>query len=160
MPFNLQRPISALLLVLAVLSGTARSARAQEETPSADSKPDRTVAVAVPDKQVGIDKGNKVHLRLVPAQVAGLWCGEGLLHEARLQLAQHYQEFDGTLMHRQRSRHVEGSIEGNILRTPGGNAGELVLQVQGVHLRILTAGGPLALAQGMGFRRAAGERCS
>ena len=95
-----------------------------------------------------------------PAQVSGLWCGEGLLREVRLELAQHQQDFDGTLMHRQRSRHVEGRIEGNTLRTPGGKAGELVLQVQGGHLRILAAGGPLALAQGMGFRRAAGEHCS
>lgn len=62
-----------------------------------------------------------------PAQVSGLWCGEGLLREVRLELAQHQQQFDGTL---------------------------------GGHLRILTAGGPLALAQGMGFRRAAGEHCS
>jgi len=95
-----------------------------------------------------------------PAQLSGLWCGEGLLHEARLELAQHQQEFDGTLMHRQRSRHVEGSIEGNILRTMAGKAGELVLEVQGGRLRILAAGGPLALAQGMGFRRAEGGRCS
>ncbi|MEO8655396.1 MAG: hypothetical protein ABI409_14820 [Ramlibacter sp.] len=93
------------------------------------------------------------------AQVSGLWCGEGLLREASLQLAQHRQEFDGTLMHRQRSRHVEGSIEGNTLRTMAGKAGELVLQLQGGRLRIVTAAGPLALAQGMGFRRAAGERC-
>jgi hypothetical protein len=138
MPLMLRRPVLALLLVFAVLSGTLRSARAQEEVPLA----------------------GKVALPVVPAQVAGLWCGEGLLHEARLELAQHYQEFDGTLRHRQRSRHVEGSIEGNILRTPGGSAGELVLEVQGVHLRIRTAGGPLALAQGMGFRRAVGEHCS
>ena len=94
-----------------------------------------------------------------PAQVAGLWCGEGLLHEASLVLAQHRQEFDGTLMHRQRSRHVEGSIEGNTLRTMAGKAGELVLQLRGGRLQIVTAAGPLALAQGMGFRRAAGERC-
>jgi hypothetical protein len=93
------------------------------------------------------------------AQVSGLWCGEGLLREASLQLAQHQQEFDGTLMHRQRSRHVEGSIEGDTLRTMAGKAGELVLQLQGARLRIVTAAGPLALAQGMGFRRAAGERC-
>lgn len=156
MPFNLQRPIPALLLVLAVLSGTAR---AQEEVPSPVVQRDRTVTVAVPSQKVSLDKAGKVHLRVVPAQVSGLWCGEGLLREASIQLAQHYQEFDGTLMHRQRSRHVEGSIEGNILRTMAGKAGELVLEVQGAHLRILTAGGPLALAQGMGFRRAAGERC-
>ncbi len=73
------------------------------------------------------------------AQVSGLWCGEGLLREASLQLAQHQQEFDGTLMHRQRSRHVEGSIEGNTLRTMAGKAGELVLQLQGGRLRIVTA---------------------
>ena len=125
----------------------------------ADWKPDRTVTVSVPDKKVGLDKSSQVHLWVVPARVAGLWCGEGLLTGASLDLAQHYQAFEGTLRHRERSRPVAGRIAGDILRAAGGKAGELVLQVQGGQLRILAAAGPLALAQGMGFHRAPGERC-
>ena len=93
----------------------------------AEWKPDRTVTVPVPDKKVGLDKSSKVHLWVVPAQVAGLWCGEGLLRDASLDLAQRYQEFEGTLRHRERSRPVAGRIEGNTLRAQGGKAGELVL---------------------------------
>ena len=125
----------------------------------AEWKPDRTVTVPVPDKKVGLDKSSKVHLWVVPAQVAGLWCGEGLLRDASLDLSQRYQEFEGTLRHRQRSRPVAGRIEGNTLRAQGGKAGELVLQMQGGQLRLLAAGGPLALAQGMAFHRAAGGHC-
>jgi SAM-dependent methyltransferase len=125
----------------------------------ADWQPDRTVVVPVPDKKVGSERTSKVHLWVVPAKVSGLWCGEGLLQGASLELAQRFQEFSGTLMHRQRSRSLEGRIEGNTLRSVAGKAGELVLAVQGAQLRILSAGGPLALAQGMGFRRAANDRC-
>ena len=96
----------------------------------------------------------------MPVDVGGLWCGEGLLRGASIELVQRHQEFDGTLRHRQRSRPLEGHIEGNTLRTPGGRAGELVLEVQGAQMRILQAGGPLALARGMSFRRASGGQCS
>ena len=126
-----------------------------------DWKPDRTVTVPVPDKKVGLEKSSRIHLWVVPAQVAGLWCGEGLLRDASLDLVQRFQEFDGTLMHRKRSRTVAGRIDGNTLRADGGKAGELVLQAApDGQLRILSAGGPLALAQGMGFRRADDGRCS
>ena len=127
-----------------------------------DWKPDQTTVVAVPDKQVGREKSSKVHLWAVPAQVEGLWCGAGLLRGTALTLTQRYQEFEGMLVRGERSRKVDGRIEGATLRTSresSGRAGELVLEVQGDLLRILMAGGPLALAQGMAFRRASGAGC-
>ena len=127
-----------------------------------DWKPDQTTVVAVPDKQVGLEKSSKVHLWAVPAQVEGLWCGAGFLRGTSLTLIQRYQEFEGTLARGERRRNVDGRIEGTTLRTSresSGRAGELVLEVQGDLLRIITAGGPLTLAQGMAFRRASGGGC-
>jgi hypothetical protein len=46
------------------------------------------------------------------------------------------------------------------LRTPGGRAGELVLELKEPQLRIVQAGGPLALAQSGTFTRANGPACS
>ena len=127
-----------------------------------DWKPDQTTVVAVPDKQVGLEKSSKVHLWAVPARIDGLWCGAGLLRGTALTLTQRYQEFEGTLVRGERSRKVDGRIEGTTLRTSresSGRAGELVLEVQGDMLRIITAGGPLTLAQGMSFRRTSGAGC-
>ncbi|MBA3771664.1 MAG: class I SAM-dependent methyltransferase [Ramlibacter sp.] len=124
-----------------------------------DWKPDQTTMVVAPDKKVGLEKSSKVHLWLVPAKVDGLWCGAGLLTGTRLQLSQRYQEIEGTLAHRQRSRKIEGRLEGATLRVLGGRAGELVLEVAGDGLRITAAGGPLTLAQGQVFKRAAADGC-
>lgn len=125
-----------------------------------DWKPDRTVVVPVPDKKVGLEKSSKVHLWVVPAQVEGLWCGAGLLRGTSLQLSQHYQAFEGSLRFRERSRPLQGRIEGRTLRTPGGRAGELVLEFEEGRLRIGQAAGPLALARGRSFNRAKGPDCS
>lgn len=127
-----------------------------------DWKPDQTTVLPVPDKKVGMDKSSKVHLWVVPARVEGQWCGSGLLRGTGLQLAQKYQQFEGTLVRGDRIRKVDGRIEGDMLRTSvasAGRAGELVLRLEGERLRIVAAGGPLALAQGMSFHRASGAGC-
>ena len=127
-----------------------------------DWKPDRTTVVQVPDKQVGIEKSSKIHLWVVPARVQGQWCGNGLLGGTALNLTQRHQEFEGTLVRGQRTRKVDGRIDGDTLRTSpasSGRAGELVLRLEGDRLRIVAAGGPLTLAQGMHFFRANGAGC-
>ena len=124
-----------------------------------DWKPDQTTVVPVPDKTVGLEKSSKVHLWVVPAKVDGLWCGAGLLQGTSLQLTQRFQEFEGTLAHRERSRTLEGRIAGATLRTQGGRAGELQLQADGDELHIAAAAGPLELAQGQSFRRAPADGC-
>lgn len=128
-----------------------------------DWKPEMTSVVAVPDKQVGLEKSSKIHLWVVPAQVQGQWCGAGFLRGTSLALTQRYQQFEGALVRGDRTRNIDGRIEGTNLRASrasSGRAGELVLQLQGDRLRIVTAGGPLALAQGMSFfRGGAGAGC-
>jgi SAM-dependent methyltransferase len=127
-----------------------------------DWKPDRTTVVAVPDKKVGLEKSSKIHLWVVPAKVDGTWCGSGFLRGTQLNLTQRHQEFEGTLVRGDRTRNVDGTIEGSTLRTSAassGRAGELVLELHDDKLRIVTAGGPLRLIQGMSFFRATGTGC-
>ena len=125
-----------------------------------DWKPDRTTVVDVPDKSVGREKSSKIHLWTVPARVAGLWCGNGLLRGASIKLAQTYQFYTGTLGWLERRRALAGTIIGTELHTPAGSSGELVLQVIGDVLRITSAKGTLALAQGQSFQRTAGAGCN
>ena len=125
-----------------------------------DWKPDRTTVVPVPNKVVGFEKSSKIHLWTVPARVDGLWCAAGLLRRASIRLTQKYQTFEGTLGWRDRTRELAGTINGTELRVPAGSSGELVLQVAANTLRITTAQGNLAIAQGQTFTRAIGDSCS
>jgi SAM-dependent methyltransferase len=88
-----------------------------------DWKPDRTSEVAVPDKKVGLAKSSKILYWVVPAQVAGLWCGAGALHDFSLRLKQQHQEVEGELVRRGRARNIEGRLEGNVLRTQSTRVG-------------------------------------
>ncbi|MGC1175998.1 SAM-dependent methyltransferase [Polaromonas sp.] len=124
-----------------------------------DWAPDRTSVVPVPNKAVGREKSSKVHLWTVPARVEGLWCAAGLLRGASIKLTQKYQAFEGTLAWRERTRELAGTISGTELRTPAGRHGELVLQASDDALRITSAQGNMALAQGQTFTRAAGAAC-
>ena len=124
-----------------------------------DWKPDRSVSVAAPDKPVGVDKTSRLHLWVVPAKVGGLWCGKGLLQSYRLELQQQYQHVRGTLHRRERARAFEGQVDGTMVRSTVGAPGQLTLELQGEDLRISAAEGSLGLLTGLGFRRAAADRC-
>jgi SAM-dependent methyltransferase len=123
-------------------------------------KPDQTSTLAVPNKAVGREKSSKVHLWVVPAQVAGLWCGSGPLRGFSLQLAQRFQEVEGTLTRRDRVRTIEGQMQGARLQTQSTRHGSLQLERAGEELRVSGGDGALALAQGTSFRRASGDACT
>lgn len=125
-----------------------------------DWAPDRTVVLDVPDKQVGREKKSKVHLWTVPARVEGLWCGNGLLREFSLRLSQQYQQARGELVRRDRVRAIEGTIDGRVLRTQATRVGALVLEQVGEELKVVDGDGPLAMARGTSFRKAAGAGCA
>jgi SAM-dependent methyltransferase len=125
-----------------------------------DWKPDRTTVLDVPDKKVGLEKKSKVQLWVVPAGVAGLWCGSGPLREFSLRLRQQHQEVQGELSRKDRTRTIEGRIEGNVLRTEATKAGTLVLEKRGEELTITDAEGALALARGTSFKRSGAGSCT
>jgi SAM-dependent methyltransferase len=123
-------------------------------------KPDQTSTLAVPNKAVGREKSSKVHLWVVPAQVAGLWCGSGPLRSFSLRLTQRFQEVEGTLTRRDRVRTIEGQMHGARLQTQSTRHGSLQLERTGEELRVSGGDGALALAQGTSFRRASGDACT
>ena len=90
----------------------------------------------------------------------GLWCGTGLLHEFSLKLKQlSLDHVEGVLMRKDRERTIEGSVNGNTLRTETTKYGSLVLEAAGSELRILGGDGPLSLARGTSFQKARGSAC-
>lgn len=94
------------------------------------------------------------------AQVAGLWCGDGLLHEFSLRLNQDGEQVEGELLRKGRVRSIEGRIDGQVLRTQSTKVGALVLEKQGEELRVTGGDGPIALARGTSFRRSPGATCA
>ena len=100
-----------------------------------------------------------LHTRGTPAQVDGLWCGIGLLHEFSLRINQQSQAFDALLSRKGKKREVTGQIEGNVLRTDPQRNVVLVLKAMNDELRITHGTGQFALAQGQGFARAQGGSC-
>jgi SAM-dependent methyltransferase len=124
-----------------------------------DWKPDATTVVPVPDKKVGLEKSSKVHLWVVPAQVGGLWCGQGPLKEFSLQIAQRYQEFQGALTRRNRTRQVTGTIQGATVRTEAHRNGSLVLAAGGNEMRVTGGEGALAMLRGQVFQRTTAASC-
>ena len=60
-----------------------------------DWQPDRSRVVAVPDKQVGLEKFSRIHLWTVPAKVQGHWCGQGAHHGWQAQFSQQFQTMTG-----------------------------------------------------------------
>jgi SAM-dependent methyltransferase len=113
-----------------------------------DWRPDRSLTVAAPDKPVGLDKRSRLHLWVVPARLAGSWCGA----TARLQLGQRYQVFEATLALENGALLLAGRIDGPRLLAAGGLEAEL----DGARLRITRAGQTPPALQGAEFERCAG----
>ena len=102
----------------------------------------------------------EVALRQVTANVGGLWCGAGLLHEFTLEIAQHYQDVEGRLVRKARVREITGHVEGATVKTDAQRNQTMELLAQGDQLRIVAATGLLGLARGQSFTRAVGGSCS
>ena len=92
--------------------------------------------------------------------VTGLWCGAGALHEFSLRLTQREQSVEGELVRGDRVRTIQGTVEGNVVRTQATKVGALVLERHGEELKVTGGDGPLVLARGQSFRRAGGDACS
>jgi len=121
-----------------------------------DWQPDRTSELAVPDKKVGLAKSSKVHLWVVPAQVAGLWCGSGGGSQGavNLDLRQTYQHVSGTWRTASDApRAVDGRMEGRVLHLPG-------MRFELVAGELRRAGADSGAAPAPSLRRASGQSCA
>lgn len=118
-----------------------------------DWLPDRTVTVEAPDKPIGLEKTSRVHLWVVPLQLAGRWCAGPQL----LTLEQRFQLFSGSLQVQGQAAPIAvfdgraSATEGHIDAGRTGNGGTLLLR--GEQLELQQAGGVLGLAGGRRFER-------
>jgi hypothetical protein len=120
------------------------------------------LAVAVPlAASASTDSGSEqVSLRKAEiASVGGLWCGAGLLHEFRLEIAQQSADVQGRLVRKQRVREITGKVEGTRVKVDPQRDHTMELLADGDELRIVSASGVLALATGQSFTRAVGGSC-
>ena len=114
-----------------------------------DWAPDETLTVAAPDKKIGLEKTSRLHRWVVPARVAGLWCGPG---GRELRLVQQYQAVQGRWRHGSRERALQGRLDGARLQLLGESL-QLQGRADGERL-VLSGRGPHATLE-----RHAGERC-
>ena len=95
-----------------------------------------------------------------PIKVSGLWCGVGLLHEFRLEMAQQFNLVEARLVRKNRIREITGRVDGTTLRTDPQRNHTLELQALGNELRVTAGTGPLALLKGQAFTRAISDSCT
>ncbi len=121
-----------------------------------DWRPDRSLTIAVPDKEVGIEKSSRVHLWVVPARFGGLWCGARGKRGATLRLRQSHQVIEGRIeIDGVPAGPVSGAVAGSSAWIGrDGKRGELVLGWAGGKLRTLEARGALSAAKGFAWRPA------
>ncbi len=81
-----------------------------------DWKPDKTITIDVPEKQVGLEKVSRVHLWIVPARIAGEWCGSGAARGSRLAIRQDFQHLRGELVDASGEQAFVGQLDGRVLR--------------------------------------------
>ena len=118
-------------------------------------QPDRTITVDVPDKAVGLEKSSKVHLWVVPARIAGDYCGQGKARGTLLRLAQQYQQFRGRFEKSGDGRDFNGRIEGALAHSPH----NVNIRQEGTKLRVQAIAKTYSPYHGATFAPAKGPTC-
>jgi SAM-dependent methyltransferase len=121
--------------------------------------PDRTVTVEAPTKTIGREKTSQVHLWVVPAQAAGLWCSAGGL---QWHLRQQFQLLQGQAGPAADLKTLQGRMEGTTLHAwaPGAQARAVWQRGPGGDsLRVVDGSGPWSAWQGRTLSKAQGDRC-
>jgi hypothetical protein len=111
-----------------------------------DWLPDETLVVDAPDKTIGREKKSRLLRWVVPAPVAGLWCGDG---GWQMQISQQYQFVQVRWQQGPRGWALPGRLDGAGLQLLGAAPGPLRWQARGDEL----------VAGKRRLRRSAGEAC-
>lgn len=101
-----------------------------------DTRPDRTLTLAVPQKTIGLEKLSRLHLWTVPARLEGLWCGAA---GAALRVVQRYQEITLTWTQGAEQQAYSGRIDGRSLRVVGAAGSGWTAEVGPEGMRITQA---------------------
>jgi SAM-dependent methyltransferase len=121
--------------------------------------PERTLRLEVPEKKVGVAKSSLVHLWIVPARLAGAWCGDRRQRGTQLTFDQQFQFVRGALSGAATGLEFTARIEGRRLATPTGAADYLEMKLDGAHLGVIRARGAFSRLQGARFQRREGQVC-
>ena len=122
--------------------------------------PDRTLTVEAPTKNIGREKLSQLHLWVVPAPAAGLWCGDAGL---QWHLRQQFQMVQGQAGPTADLKALLGHMDATTLHlwAPGAQArAEWQTSPQGPTLRVVGASGAWGPWQGQTLRKASGDRCT
>ena len=120
-------------------------------------RPDRTVTIPVSEKAVGMDKFSRVHLWVVPAQIHGLWCGQGRARGAALRVTQDFQRFSARLGGVAEIEGFDGRIDAAVLHA--GSQGEIQMQQRGDRLLMIRSEWRYAALDGVAFARTTAGGC-
>ncbi|MFM7849920.1 MAG: SAM-dependent methyltransferase [Rubrivivax sp.] len=122
--------------------------------------PDRTLTVEAPTKNIGREKLSQLHLWVVPAPAAGLWCGATGL---QWHLRQPFQMVQGQAGPATDLKALLGRMDTTTLHlwAPDGRArAEWQADAQGPTLRVVEAAGAWTAWQGQTLRKTSGDRCT
>ncbi|MCA0242251.1 MAG: methyltransferase domain-containing protein [Proteobacteria bacterium] len=111
-----------------------------------DWLPDETLVVDAPAKTIGREKKSRLYRWVVPAPLAGLWCGDGGL---QWRISQQYQFVQLSWQQGPRGWTLPGRLDGAALQLVGAAPGPLRWQARGDEL----------VAGAQRLRRRGGEGC-
>jgi SAM-dependent methyltransferase len=122
-----------------------------------DWPPERSLQLEVPDKKIGREKSSKVHLWIVPAHLAGAWCGGSRKKPVTLQVDQKYSQMRGAFTRGGATHKFQARIRGTQVQSLDG---DLVWNLEGDHLKAVVARNAFGALRTITFARRAGESCS
>jgi hypothetical protein len=121
-----------------------------------DWPPERSLQLEVPDKPIGREKSSKVHLWIVPARLAGAWCGGSRKKPVTLQIDQKYSQIRAVITRGEMSHKFDARIRGTQVRSLDG---DLVWNLEGDHLKAVVARNAYGALRSVTFSRRAGDSC-
>jgi hypothetical protein len=118
-----------------------------------DWKPDQTIVVEAPQKQVGLRKISTLYLWTVPAQVGvGMWLCIGCRGNHRVASAQAYQQLTLSLgMPGGKMEKFQGQLAGNRARLEHPERGAVEVELSGIHFKVVKAEGDAERFAGLTF---------
>lgn len=122
-------------------------------------EPDQSRTLAVPDKTVGVEKTSRVYLWVVPARIAGDWCGTGKARGSAVHIAQDFQHVRGELTDGGGTHAFVGRMEGASLRSARAAGQPMELKLDRGRLVLSRRSSPLASRTAAIFVRRKGETC-
>ena len=122
-----------------------------------DWPPERSLQLDVPDKQIGREKSSKVHLWIIPARLAGAWCGGTKKKPVTLQVDQKYSQMRGAVMRGGVSHKFDARIRGTQVQSVDG---DLVWNLEGDRLKAVVARNAFGALRSVTFSRRTGDSCS